>query len=178
VVGIFGELKPKKGLELLLAQLDFSRFALEIVGELRPDAEKLLHGFLCLHPQSAIRHLPWVGDRAALGARYGAVDIVCIPSLHEGMSNVMLEAMASGALCVCSKVGGAPDVIAHGENGLLFDPFPDGAELARALDEAAAMLADGRAEALRRAARRTIEARFSSARERAAYLDDLRALLA
>lgn len=182
VVGIFGDLKPKKGLELLLEQLDFDRFELQIVGDLRAETEKLLQGFLCLHPDRAIHHQPYLEDRQALLDAYRAVDLVCIPSLHEGMSNVMLEAMSCGRLCVCSRVGGAPEVITDGEDGFLFDldgaaaPLA-GRELARALERAAAGLRGGRAEAMRLKARRTIEERFSAARERAAYLAELPALM-
>jgi len=51
-----------------------------------------------------------------------AADIFVLPSITEGLSNAMLEAMAVGLPCVVSAVGGALDVIASGHNGLLIDP--------------------------------------------------------
>ncbi|WP_156302826.1 glycosyltransferase, partial [Methylogaea oryzae] len=138
VVGLFGDVKQKKGLELLLAALDFSRFDLRIVGQLREENRKLLHGFLTLRPE-CLPHVdlhPYTDDEAMLREHYRQADIVCIPSLHEGMSNVMLEAMACGKLCVCSAVGGALDVVRDGDNGFLFEPR-SAQSLAQALDKAA-----------------------------------------
>jgi len=47
-------------------------------------------------------------------------DIFALPSLAEGMSNALLEAMSSGVPCVASQVGGNPELIEHGSSGLLF----------------------------------------------------------
>ncbi|BBL72623.1 glycosyltransferase family 4 protein [Methylogaea oryzae] len=165
VVGLFGDVKQKKGLELLLAALDFSRFDLRIVGQLREENRKLLHGFLTLRPE-CLPHVdlhPYTDDEAMLREHYRQADIVCIPSLHEGMSNVMLEAMACGKLCVCSAVGGALDVVRDGDNGFLFEPR-SAQSLAQALDKAADCLRSGSA-AVRRRARATVEGEFSAKRE-------------
>ncbi len=168
VIGLFGDIKQKKGLDLLLAALDFDRLTLRIVGDLREEAGKLLHGFHCLHPQAAISHAPYTHRREGLLKAYGEVDIVCIPSTHEGMSNVMLEAMALGKLCVCSAVGGAKDVIRDGENGFLFEPRSV-ESLGLALGRAEACLRDGH-EAIRQQASATVREHFSAARERQSYL--------
>lgn len=178
LVGLFGDLKAKKGLEFLLAHLDFTRFRLRIVGDLRPETERALHGFLTLHPERLpdVEHLPYAEDRAELRRHYAAVDLVCLPSLHEGMSNVMLEAMSSGRACVCSRVGGALDVVTDGVDGFLFDSL-SGEGLAQAMERAAeALRRDAAGLGLR--ARGTVEAHHPLARERDAYLADLRSLLA
>lgn len=169
VVGLFGDVKQKKGLEILLEAFDFSRFDLHIVGTLREESRRMLHGFLTLHPDARDRLVvrPFTSDEQALVAHYAEVDIVCIPSLHEGMSNVMLEALACGRPCVCSSVGGARDVIVEGENGFLYPPRSASA-LTAAIDRAAAALAAD-AERVARAARSTAE-RYSATAERDRYL--------
>lgn len=176
VIGLFGDIKQKKGLDSLLAAMDFNRFSLRIVGELREETRKLLHGFFSLHPQaqSLVSHVPYVRGRDAMPGQYREVDIVCIPSSHEGMSNVMLEAMSIGKLCVCSKIGGALDVIRDGENGFLFEPRSVQG-LHQALQRAEDCLRGGH-ETIRRQASATIRNDFSASQEREGYLRALGAI--
>lgn len=51
-----------------------------------------------------------------------AMDIFVLPSLIEGMSNTLLEALAVGLPTVATRVGGNPEVIAEGASGYLFPP--------------------------------------------------------
>ena len=59
-------------------------------------------------------------------------DIFCLPSLSEGLPNALVEAMASGCSCVATCVGGVPEVMNDGQDGLLVFPR-DVAGLSRAL---------------------------------------------
>ena len=52
----------------------------------------------------------------------GSFDIFALPSLNEGISNTVLEAMASGLPVVATAVGGNPELVADGISGRLFAP--------------------------------------------------------
>ena len=47
-------------------------------------------------------------------------DIFILPSRSDGLCLALIEAMASGLPCIASNVGGVPEVITHGRDGLLF----------------------------------------------------------
>lgn len=51
-----------------------------------------------------------------------AADVLCLPSRNEGMPNVIVEALATGVPVVASRVGGIPELITEGKNGLLVEP--------------------------------------------------------
>ncbi len=59
-------------------------------------------------------------------------DIFIYPSYHEGMPMAVIEAMACGLPVIASKVGGLPDLVEDGLNGLLVEPAHPG-QLADAL---------------------------------------------
>ena len=59
-------------------------------------------------------------------------DIVVVPSLTEGLGLTVLEGMAAGKAIIASRVGGIPDLITDGSNGLLFSPG-DAVDLANKL---------------------------------------------
>ncbi|MCW3121328.1 MAG: glycosyltransferase family 4 protein [Flavipsychrobacter sp.] len=51
-----------------------------------------------------------------------SVDVFVLPSYNEGMSNALLEAMASGLPCIVTEVGGHNEVIVNGHSGMLVPP--------------------------------------------------------
>ena len=110
------------------------------------------------------RHLG-IGDRVLFtGFRLDVADLLrevsvsVLPSLSEGLSNVLLESMAAGVPVVTTPVGGSPEAVVDGETGFLVPTRNPGA-LARAIDP---LLADaGLARRIGQAGRRRIVEHFS-----------------
>jgi glycosyltransferase involved in cell wall biosynthesis len=63
-----------------------------------------------------------VGFVDNVGDFLAAFDIFVLPSNREGIGSILLDAMERGLPVVASRVGGVPDIVRHGENGLLIDP--------------------------------------------------------
>jgi glycosyltransferase involved in cell wall biosynthesis len=103
-------------------------------------------------------HLPgWIG-RSRRGELLRRTAVFVLPSHAEGLPVSLLEAMAAGCPVIASAVGGIPDVITDGVNGLLV-PAHDRDALALALHR---LLVDRRLAArLGREARNTIARRYT-----------------
>jgi glycosyltransferase involved in cell wall biosynthesis len=100
----------------------------------------------------------FLGAREDVADVLRSMDIVCLPSLAEGLPLAVLEAMATGLPVVATPVGGVPEAIVDGETGLLVPP-EDSAALSYALDELIA--SPERMHAMGAAARLRAERRFS-----------------
>ena len=122
VVGSVGRLVPIKDHQTLLkAAALVSRSGIDVrvllVGS-GPEREKLqalatnvLEGSVC-----------FAGDSNRVPELLNAMDVFVLPSLGEGMSNTLLEAMASGLPVLATNVGGNPEIIKENVNGSLFTP--------------------------------------------------------
>jgi sugar transferase (PEP-CTERM/EpsH1 system associated) len=103
-------------------------------------------------------HVWLPGERADVAQLMRSFDLFCLPSLSEGISNTILEAMASGLPVVASNVGGNAELVDDGRTGHL---FPSGS--VEALSEL--LLAYSRDPAMGQrhgaAARDCVERRFS-----------------
>ncbi len=64
----------------------------------------------------------FTGARENVADLLQAMDIFVLPSLMEGMSNTLLEAMATGLPVIASDVGGNPEIVADSGCGYLFQP--------------------------------------------------------
>ncbi len=67
-------------------------------------------------------HVHWLGWRSDAADLMAAFDLLLAPSLWEGFGLVLLEAMARRVPVIASRVGAIPEVIVHGETGLLIEP--------------------------------------------------------
>jgi glycosyltransferase involved in cell wall biosynthesis len=82
----------------------------------------------------------FLGPRHDVPDLLHAMDIFVLPSHSEGLSLALLEAMAAGLPVIATAVGGLPEVVTDGDNGLLIPPRDAGA-LAGALERLLANLA-------------------------------------
>lgn len=159
-VGVVARLHPVKGHEFFLqaaAEIsrDFpaARFFVVGCGAHRPALEGLTAR---LGIGDAVVFTGFRRDAADVTA---ALDVLVVPSLSEGFGLTAVEAMALGKPVLATRVGGLPEIVTSGENGLLVPPG-DPAALADGLRfilrhpaEAAQLAADGR---------RTVEEKFSA----------------
>jgi len=103
--------------------------------------------------------LAWLpGERSDVPALMRAMDLFVLPSLAEGVSNTILEAMASGLPVVATRVGGNPELVQEDITGSLFPVSGRdalAATIARYCDNAALSRLQGEA------ARAAVEARFT-----------------
>lgn len=107
------------------------------------------------------------GFRSDVWPVYAAANVICMPSHSEGMPNVLLEAMAMARPIVATSVGGIPEAILSGENGLLVpprDPQAMAAALSCLLDDADLAWRQGaaaRSTVVQRFLARDVVARYS-----------------
>ncbi|MDA8129942.1 MAG: glycosyltransferase family 4 protein [Elusimicrobia bacterium] len=79
--------------------------------------------------EGAVADLGLAGSVALAGRKddllpyYRAADVFILPSISEGLSNSMLEAMSCGVAIMASRVGGAREAVQPGVSGSLFDPL-------------------------------------------------------
>ena len=108
----------------------------------------------------------FAGHRDDVAEVLPAFDVFALPSVTEGMSNALLEAMAAGLPCVATAVGGNPELVEHRRSGLLV-PAGDVPALAAALGQVLGRPHLARKLAL--AGRRRVEERFTLAAMVARY---------
>ena len=64
----------------------------------------------------------FAGHRHDAARLAGAFDVFALASLYEGLSIALLEAMALGTPAVVTDVGGLPEVVEHGRQGMVVRP--------------------------------------------------------
>ena len=97
-------------------------------------------------------------SHAELVECYKGSNLFLFPSRHEGMPNVVLEAMASGLPVVASRIAGNEELVLDGETGLLF-PSEDVESLCVALRKL--LIDNSQRQKMGNASRRRVEALYS-----------------
>lgn len=141
LLGMVCRLVEQKGIPYALEALrrlrsQFPRAHLVIAGD-GENADELRRLASALGIADRVHWLGWRSDAADL---MSAFDLLLVPSLWEGFGLVLLEAMARRVPVIASRVGAIPEVVAHGETGILIEPGD-----VPALAQAMARLLDDRA---------------------------------
>lgn len=157
-----GRLAPGKGWEDLLTAVallhsSLGQITIKIVGD-GPQRSMLEKQIKQLGLEARVELVGHVSSRDALAALYRQALLYIMPSHHEGLPTVVLEAMASGCAVLSTDVGGIPEVITSGKNGLLVPPREP-----RQMAEAIEQLVCNQLlrESLGHSARETVTDRFS-----------------
>lgn len=128
-----GRLAPQKGVEDLIAAVD-------LLQHVRPDLHTLIVGDGPLREQlESTAHafqldgrVRFLGHRDDVPRLLAAADLLVLPSLYEGLPNVVLEAMRFRKPVVATAAPGTTEVVVDGETGLL-TPVHDHPALAQAI---------------------------------------------
>jgi len=135
IVGAVGRLVPEKGYSYLLESAsrvcaNHPQVRVVIVGD-GPLRAQLTQQAAALNLQSKVSFLGVRDDTPAL---LSMMDIFVMCSISEGLPMALLEAMASSKPITATKVGAIPELINHGDSGLLVQP-KDSEQLADALEQ-------------------------------------------
>ncbi len=149
-----GRLESVKGVDdFVIAALDVKRdhptLEIQVVGWFKPNL------LLAQENQDKVTFTGLLNDIPAVLAE---TDIFVLPSYSEGLSNALMEAMASGCACITTNVGGNVFLIQNGVSGFLFEPGDRDAlasHIRRLIDDPA------KRESLGKAARARIDQQFS-----------------
>ena len=128
VVGFAGRLDPVKDIGTALTA--FASLRAAVPEQARATVRMLIVGDgaerAALEQAAQARGLAgsvlFAGMRSDVPACMSAMDVYLQPSLYEGHSLTIMEAMAMGLPVISTRVGGTPEIIADGENGFLREP--------------------------------------------------------
>lgn len=123
VVGWIGRLAPVKKPDVFLeafASLEGVMSAAVAVivgeGELHRETEVLAHRL------GIAERVILTGYRRDVHDLLCAMDVLVLTSSNEGFGRVIIEAMAASVPVVATRVGGIPEIVEHGDTGMLVDP--------------------------------------------------------
>ncbi len=134
IVGTLARMAPQKGLEYFIKAIPLiqkntnTKYIIAGDGPLLP----------LLKSQATelglSERLSFTGHVENVPEFLSCLDIFVVPSIAEGLSITTIEAMSVGLPVIASRTGGLPELVKHGETGLLVEPR-DPAKLAQAVTE-------------------------------------------
>ena len=121
IVGHVGALdNAQKNQELIIRvarELERSQPALQFVLVGGGDDEAMLKA-----AARGLTNVTFTGFVDNVGDYLAAFDLFILPSNYEGIGGILFDAMEQGLAVIVSAVGGLPDIVHHGDNGLLIEP--------------------------------------------------------
>ena len=158
VIGSVGALVPYKGFDDMLTAaaelLRRRRCGFVIVGE----GEHRAHLEERIRAEGLVSAVRLLGFRDDIGAILAALDVFLFPAREEGLGTSVLDALLLRRPTVATRVGGVPEVIRSGENGLLVD-VRDASAMAAAVESC--LTRRQWAEEMAETGRATVLSRFS-----------------
>ncbi|MEO8386752.1 MAG: glycosyltransferase [Betaproteobacteria bacterium] len=121
VVGSVGRLVSIKNYKLLIEAMHLLRNRFDLMLVLIGDGPERANLEAQAKGQGLAKHIVFLGHQNDVHKLIGGMDIFVLPSINEGMSNTLIEALAARIPCVASSVGGNPEIIRQNRDGLLFE---------------------------------------------------------
>jgi glycosyltransferase involved in cell wall biosynthesis len=129
LIGYIGLITKRKGLEYLIKALPiikerYDKFKLIMIGGYKTNDEAYF-----LEIKELIKELKlesdiyFTGELPDVKHSLNSLDIVVLPSLEERCSRSLLESLACAKAIVATRVGGTPEIIEDGINGILVEPM-------------------------------------------------------
>ncbi len=122
-VGMVIERKGLLPLIRALGRVDRDRWRLEVVGDTTPAPDYAIRVHQAIGDLGLDLNIRFWGtlDTESLGRRYAESHLLCMPFAYEGFGIVTLEALHFGLPVLGCAEGATPELVRHGENGLLFE---------------------------------------------------------
>ncbi len=123
IVGVVGNLYPVKGHQYLiegipavLKKCPNTSFVFAGRGQLEKELKDQVHRL------GLDERVHFLGLRQDISTILALLDVFVLPSLSEGLSMAILEAMMAGKPVIATRVGGNPEIVLDGETGFLVPP--------------------------------------------------------
>ncbi|MBW2076840.1 MAG: glycosyltransferase family 4 protein [Deltaproteobacteria bacterium] len=126
-LGFAKRLHPLSGPDILLKSFKYAhdrcnmKLLLKIAGD-GPMEAQLRQDAVQMGLSDSIEWVGWLENTEALNNFYRSIDLFVMPSRRESLGVSAIEASASGLPVVASRFGGIPEIVIHGQTGLLVDP--------------------------------------------------------
>jgi len=121
LIGTVGRLDPVKNYSMFIQALKRAGMVKEQLktifigdGPERQSLERMVH-------EIGLNNVLFLGEQRNVIPYLQAMDVFVLPSLTEGISNTILEAMACGVPVIATKVGGNPEIVEPEKTGVLIE---------------------------------------------------------